>query len=102
MILNNNITKNLNNYKNNIENKKGINAKKKVIHKKILSTEDAKNYVGKFREFFRIKDEKRKEKNEMDNNSIFENCTNKSIDSSFLGSILDDEFYQYLAEHKKV
>ena len=102
VILNNNdIVKNLNEYKKHNEKNKGTNVKKKIIHKKILSTQDANNYVGKFREFFGIKDEKEKENKEIDNNSIFENYTNKSIDSSFLGSSLDEEFYKNLADYKK-
>ena len=30
----------------------------------------------------------------MKNNSMFENCTNKSFDSSFLGSSIAEDFYQ--------
>ena len=29
-----------------------------------------------------------------ENNSMFENCTNKSFDSSFLGSSIAEDFYQ--------
>ena len=39
---------------------------------------------------------KLEEKTEKDNNSIFENYTNNSIDSSFLGSSINDYFYQDL------
>jgi hypothetical protein len=39
-----------------------------------------------------------KETSEIDSHSVFENCTNRSIDSSFLGSCLNDEFYQNFAE----
>lgn len=38
-----------------------------------------------------------KEKSETNSNSIFEN---KSIDSSFLGSSLDNDFYKILADKK--
>jgi len=38
--------------------------------------------------------------NETDEFSILEACTNKSIDSSFLGSCLNDTFYQELALNK--
>ena len=38
--------------------------------------------------------------NETDEFSIYEACTNKSIDSSFLGSCLNDTFYQELALNK--
>ena len=38
--------------------------------------------------------------NETDEFSIFEACINKSIDSSFLGSCLNDSFYQELALNK--
>ena len=34
-----------------------------------------------------------KEKSETEGNSIFENWNNNSIDSSFLGSSLNDDFY---------
>ena len=39
-----------------------------------------------------------KETPEIDSQTVFENCTNRSIDSSFLGSCLNDEFYQNFAE----
>ena len=39
-----------------------------------------------------------KETSEIDSHSVFENVTNRSIDSSFLGSCLNDEFYQNFAE----
>ena len=51
-----------------------------------------------FRKFIEVKKDLIKEKNDLDNNSIFEKCTNKSIDSSFLGSSLDD--YQGFADNK--
>ena len=38
--------------------------------------------------------------NETDEFSILEDCANKSIDSSFLGSCLNDTFYQELALNK--
>ena len=50
-----------------------------------------------------IYDEKNEENEEIntdsidedkENNSMFENCTNKSFDSSFLGSSIAEDFYQ--------
>ena len=35
---------------------------------------------------------------EIDSHSVFENCTNRSIDSSFLGSCLNDDFFQNFAD----
>ena len=54
--------------------------------------------ISNFRKFIEIKKDLIKEKNDLDNNSIFEKCTNKSIDSSFLGSSLDD--YQGFTDNK--
>jgi hypothetical protein len=84
-----------NNLKNSKENKKA----KLIIHKKILSTKEAINKKNKLGELLGLKIDN-KQKCDIDNNSIFENCTNKSIDSSFLGSSLDDDFYQDLTEQK--
>ena len=77
---------------NEIENKK-------IVHKKIYSTKEAIKTSDELEEKFGLKLEKNKI-NEIDNNSIFENYTNKSIDSSFLGSSLDDDFYQDLSSKK--
>ena len=63
------------------------------IKKQFIKTSD------ELEEKFGLKLEKNKI-NEIDNNSIFENYTNKSIDSSFLGSSLDDDFYQDLSSKK--
>jgi len=56
----------------------------------------------KFNNLFKLEERKNNEDftinkshDEKENNSIFENCTNKSLDSSFLGSSLaEDEFIQ--------
>lgn len=81
-------------------NKNKIIKNKIVIHKKILSTKEIinKNINININDSYIIK--KEEEKNEIDNNSIFENFANKSIDSSFLGSSLDDTFFQDLTENR--
>ena len=90
-----------NNIKHNINIDKNNNGKKKdriIVHKKILSTKINNNDSINLNESLIIKKEKYKDKeNEdnkkdiTDNNSIFE--TYKSIDSSFLGSSMDDVFF---------
>lgn len=86
-------------FNNNLESTKKNKKAKLIIHKKILSTKEAINKKNKLGELLGLKIDN-KQKCDIDNNSIFENCTNKSIDSSFLGSSLDDDFYQDLTEQK--
>lgn len=83
---------------NTNENKNKIIKHRIVIHKKILSTRENINKNININDSYIIK--KEEEKNEIDNNSIFENCSNKSINSSFLGSSLDDKFFQDLTENR--
>jgi hypothetical protein len=83
---------------NNGRNTKKLN--KIIIHKKLFSTKEAINPITKYGKFFDLKKELIKEKNEACGDSIFENCTNKSLDSSFLGSIVEDDFYKGLADQK--
>lgn len=67
-----------------------------LFHKKLLSNEESNMKKNEIKgELFDIMSEK--EKSETNGNSIFEN---KSIDSSFLGSSLDDDFYKTLANKK--
>ena len=74
-------------------------AKKKdriIVHKKILSTKINNNESLNLNESLIIKNNKNKEKEKdkkdiSENNSIFE--TYRSIDSSFLGSIMGDVFF---------
>lgn len=86
-------------FNNNVKSTKKNKKEKLIVHKKILSTKEAINKKNRIGELLGLKIDNKK-KNDIDNNSIFENCTNRSIDSSFLGSSLDDDFYQGLAEQK--
>ena len=97
---------------NDIFLKKNKNTKRKVIRRKkqfstcypntILQYFSCKNnnYKNLFG-FKCIKEENEKNsKNNKDeaNNSMFENCSNKSIDSSFLGSSIAEDFIQTFTE----
>ena len=73
--------------------KKGI-----INNKPFLSTKNN----NRFKDLL-VHDEKKEENQELnndsidedkENNSMFENCTNKSFDSSFLGSSIAEDFYQ--------
>lgn len=78
-----------------VKNKKKI--KNNFFHNKLLSTRvNTKKNIEE--DLFDIMS--KKEKYQTDGNSVFENLTNKSIDSSFLGSSLDDDFYKGLANKK--
>ena len=62
-----------------------------IVTKKLLSTKEKKNEILNLNESL-IKNEKEHKDADGVNNSIFENCTNRSFDSSFLGSSMDEVF----------
>lgn len=68
------------------------NNKRKISNKPILYNKH-KNKISDFFKFNgKSEDENEKADNDKENNSMFENCTNKSFDSSFLGSSLAEDF----------
>ena len=68
------------------------NNKRKISNKPILYNKQ-KNKMSDFFKFNgKSEDENEKADNDKENNSMFENCTNKSFDSSFLGSSLAEDF----------
>ena len=68
------------------------NNKRKISNKPILYNKQ-KNKISYFFKFNgKSEDENEKADNDKENNSMFENCTNKSFDSSFLGSSLAEDF----------
>ena len=68
------------------------NNKRKRSNKPILYNKQ-KNKISDFFKFNgKSEDENEKADNDKENNSMFENCTNKSFDSSFLGSSLAEDF----------
>ena len=70
------------------------NNKRKISNKPILYNKQ-KNKISDFFKFNgKSEDENEKADNDKENNSMFENCTNKSFDSSFLGSSIAEDFYQ--------
>ena len=76
---------------NTVKNKK-INIDKTNLFKK--NSFGLKNLII-FLETKNKEDEnKKKIDEERENNSMFENCTNKSFDSSFLGSSMDDDLFK--------
>ena len=80
----------LNNMRNDFLNKG--NNKRKMSNKPFLYNKE-KNTISNFFDFSgKSEDENEKEDNDKENNSMFENCTNKSFDSSFLGSSLAEDF----------
>ena len=91
--VNNEIKRNLTNcfFKSCKETKIRRRIKKNIVHQKLLSTKDKIDKKCIIGELFDIMSEK--EKSETEGNSIFENWNNNSIDSSFLGSSLNDDFY---------
>ena len=76
------------------------NVKRIKNYKGHLSSKVNYRFKGPFLDFCKRKlNEEQKNMNEeydKENNSIFENCTNISLDSSFLGSILDENFLDIL------
>lgn len=78
------------------KNKTKQKIKNYLFHNKLLSNKENIMKMNAIKgELFDIISEK--EKSETNSNSIFEN---KSIDSSFLGSSLDNDFYKILADKK--
>ena len=87
------------NFKSNNVNKNRKLIKTNMFNNKLVSKKDViKNNIinGELFDIFDIK--KIEEKSETEGNSVFESSTQKSNDSSFLGSSLDDEFYMSLAD----
>ena len=78
---------NLKNFKENND----VKAIKKILHKKLLSTKETIPKIN----FKFNKENNKKEKEEQkieDKNSLFEDYTNRSFSSSFLGSSFNDIF----------
>ena len=74
------------------------NNKRKISNKPILYNKQ-KNKISDFFKFNgKSEDENEKADNDKENNSMFENCTNKSFDSSFLGSSIDGDFLQNITD----
>jgi hypothetical protein len=89
-----NIKQNINiNFNIGLNNNNNNNTKKDriIVTKKLLSTKEKKNEILNLNESL-IKNEKEHKDVDNINNSIFENCTNRSFDSSFLGSSMDEVF----------
>ena len=87
------------NFEHNLRENKSINKIKNILYQKILSSKET------IPDFFEInngknKNGKEEQKVSESSNSIFEDYTNKSIDSSFLGSSLNDKFYNDLITKK--
>ena len=94
-------TKNNLNLNDDLRKNENINRIKNVLYKNLLSSKEIipKDFLG----INNGKNKKEKEeKKAPENNSIFEDYTNKSFDSSFLGSSLDDFFYNDLARKKEL
>ena len=84
-----------NNFNGNLNCLKKCNDDEKIIKLEECNI-DNKN----FEDSFEIKDENKKEINDEDDNSIFENNIYKSNYSSFIGSFLYDDFHQILFNSK--
>ena len=89
---NNVAEKSLSILKTNNETINKSRTQKIINHKKLQSTKNMVKVPKLFLSHIP------KETPEIDSQTVFENCTNRSIDSSFLGSCLNDEFFQNLAE----
>ena len=89
---NNFAEKSLSNLKTNNDTINKRRTQKIINHKKLQSTKNMVKVPKLFLSHIP------KETPEIDSQTVFENCTNRSIDSSFLGSCLNDEFFQNLAE----
>ena len=86
---NNNNSSKANNKLKSLKAKKSIKKIKTIIHKKLLSTKD----IVPQKYFKIIKNEKEKDEQIIsEKNSIFEESTNKSMDSSFMNSSFNDFF----------
>ena len=79
---------NINNGVNNTNKKKD----RTIVPKKLSSTKERLNDILNLNESS-IKNEKEDKDFDNNNNSIFENCTNRSFDSSFLGSSMNEAFF---------
>lgn len=86
--------KSLSNLKTNNETINKRRTQKIINHKKLKST---KNIISIPKLFL---SNIPKETPEIDSRSVFEDYTNRSIDSSFLGSCLSDEFFQNFGDVK--
>ena len=77
-----------------------MKSKKNTIPKKIFSSKQVikPNFKLEFGIYNNTDRNFKREKNYKDNNSILEYGSNKSVDSSFLGSCLEDPFYKELAD----
>jgi hypothetical protein len=80
-------TKRINTVKNKTINigKSNLSKKNSFVLKNLIIFVETKNKED---------ENKKKMDEERENNSIFENCTNKSLDSSFLGSSMDDDLFK--------
>lgn len=92
----NNTTKNIN---DDFRENKGLKIQN-ILYKKLFSTE---KYIQKDSlEINNGKNKKGKEEKKVpEDSSIFEDYTYKSLDSSFLGSSLGENFYKYLNDKKE-
>ena len=80
-------TKRINTVKNKTINigKSNLSKKNSFVLKNLIIFVETKNKED---------ENKKKIDEERENNSMFENCTNKSFDSSFLGSSMDDDLFK--------
>lgn len=76
--------------------KENLNGFKNINDNKIILLEECISDNKQFEDVSEIKDENKKEIIEGDNDSIIENRRNKSIDSSFIDSVLNDDYYTNL------
>ena len=93
LIDNSRCKRNIYKYYNNLKNSKKNTKIKSITQKKILYTKEAMDKINLKSEFPSQTKNDNNNYNKMNNNSLFQNCTNESYDSSFLGSSLDDDFY---------
>ena len=78
--------------------------RKKNMQKPILTTKPSNKKLKNFFELNTIKEEKinnnNKNNDDKENNSLFENCTNRSFDYSFIESSLAEDFLQAFEKAK--
>ena len=74
------------------------------MQKPILTTKPSNKKLKNFFELNTIKEEKinnnNKNNDDKENNSLFENCTNRSFDYSFIESSLAEDFLQTFEKAK--
>ena len=87
---------NINNGVNNTNKKKD----RTIVPKKLLSTKERLNDIFNLNEISIKNEKEHKDVDNNINNSIFENCTNRSFDSSFLGSSMNEAFFSELNKKK--